>query len=206
MGHKNAPLTPEGRKRLIERVAAGRPISHVAAEAGISRACLSKWYGRWQQFGDLGLVDHSSRPGRSPSATDDTVVKMIVTLRQAEKWGPARIAATLNRGGIEVSAATVHRVLTREGLGRLRDMDRPTGESARAVVRAPRRMRRAHCLPRLHSASHGWSQRRLVTGHWSSICTKSCSISPLPWCAARFQPQMTHAPGGRGVLTGGAIG
>lgn len=135
MGHKNAPLTPEGRKRLIERILTGRPISHVAAEAGISRANLAKWYARWQQFGDAGLIDHSSRPGRSPSITDDAVVQMIVTLRRAEKWGPARIAATLNRGGIDISQATVHRVLVREGLNRLKDLDPPTGEVARAVVR-----------------------------------------------------------------------
>jgi hypothetical protein len=50
VGHPNAPLTPEGRQRLCERVDSGRPIAHVAAEAGISRRCLSKWYGRWQEL------------------------------------------------------------------------------------------------------------------------------------------------------------
>ncbi len=30
------------------RVDAGRPIAHVAAEAGISRRCLAKWYARWK--------------------------------------------------------------------------------------------------------------------------------------------------------------
>ena len=34
MSHRNAPLTPEGRRRLCERVDSGRPVSHVAAEAG----------------------------------------------------------------------------------------------------------------------------------------------------------------------------
>ena len=32
MAHRNAPLTPEGRRRLCQRVDAGRPICHVAAE------------------------------------------------------------------------------------------------------------------------------------------------------------------------------
>lgn len=41
MHHANAPLTPEGRLRLIRRCQS-RPIAHVAAEAGLSRACLSK--------------------------------------------------------------------------------------------------------------------------------------------------------------------
>lgn len=65
--HRNAPLTPEGRKRLCERVAAGRPIAHVAAEAGISRRCLAKWYGRWREDGDAGLRNESGRPSASHS-------------------------------------------------------------------------------------------------------------------------------------------
>jgi hypothetical protein len=40
--HPNAPLTAHGRRRLCERIDAGRPISHVAAEAGVSRRCLGK--------------------------------------------------------------------------------------------------------------------------------------------------------------------
>jgi len=50
MSHANAPLTPEGRLGLVRRCA-DRPIAHVAAEAGVSRQCLSKWKAR---FDDLG--------------------------------------------------------------------------------------------------------------------------------------------------------
>lgn len=134
MGHSNAPLTPEGRRRLVERVDEGRPIAHVAAEAGISRRCLSKWYSRWKKYGDVGLLDQTSRPDRSPNRTADDVVELIVYLRRTEKWGPARIAATLNKNGVEIAAATVHRVLVREGLSRLRDMDPPTGLELRGAV------------------------------------------------------------------------
>ena len=35
--HPNAPLTPEGRQRLCERIDAGRPLAHVADEGGVSR-------------------------------------------------------------------------------------------------------------------------------------------------------------------------
>jgi RibD C-terminal domain len=42
MSHHNAPLSFEGRLRLVQRCQQ-RPISHVAAEMGISRACASKW-------------------------------------------------------------------------------------------------------------------------------------------------------------------
>ncbi|MFE3289939.1 integrase core domain-containing protein [Rhodococcus sp. NPDC059234] len=63
MTHKNEPLTPEGRRRLVERCWTG-PIAHVAAEMGISRACARKWVGRYGQFGDLGHLDRSSAPHR----------------------------------------------------------------------------------------------------------------------------------------------
>jgi len=43
--HRNAPLTPEGRMRLVMRCRTP-PIAHVAAEMGISRATASKWVNR----------------------------------------------------------------------------------------------------------------------------------------------------------------
>lgn len=73
MAHANAPLTPEGRRRLIERIILdGRPISHVAAEAGVSRQRLSVWLHRFELLGEAGLEDRSSRPARSPNQTPPT--------------------------------------------------------------------------------------------------------------------------------------
>lgn len=43
--HRNAPLTVEGRRRLIERCRS-RAIAHVAAEMGISLQCAAKWVNR----------------------------------------------------------------------------------------------------------------------------------------------------------------
>ncbi|KMM46151.1 hypothetical protein CWIS_06650 [Cellulomonas sp. A375-1] len=61
MSHANAPLTPAGRLRLVRRCQS-RPIAHVAAEAGIGRQCLSKWKARYDQLGEVGLLDRSSAP------------------------------------------------------------------------------------------------------------------------------------------------
>jgi leucine-zipper of insertion element IS481 len=60
--HANAPLTPEGRRRLCKRIDAGRPLAHVADEGGISRATLTKWYKRWLLHGDPGVKDHAISP------------------------------------------------------------------------------------------------------------------------------------------------
>lgn len=136
MGHANAPLTPAGRRRLCERVDSGRPIAHVAAEAGISRQCLAKWYERWRADGLPGLMDRTCTPDHSPARTDAHTEDLVELLRRSKKYGPARIAAELERDHkIVIAPATVHRILVRRGLNHLRDLDPPTGEQMRAVLR-----------------------------------------------------------------------
>lgn len=132
MSHRNAPLTPAGRLRLVQRCR-HRPIAHVAAEAGVSRQCLSKWVGRYREHGEAGLVDRRSVPRVHPTQIGEHVVARIDHLRRARKWSARLIAAELNDTGMAVSVATVGRWLVRLGLNRRRDLD-PTGQ----VNRTPR--------------------------------------------------------------------
>ena len=127
--HANARLTVHGRKELIERICCGRPVAHVAAEMGISRATAYKWWGRWRAEGDAGLWDRSSRPHRCPQRTPRPVERRIERLRRDHKLGPARIAGIVNMHG-----STVHRVLVRQGLNQLRAIDPPTGRVIRRIV------------------------------------------------------------------------
>ncbi|MEU2930761.1 leucine zipper domain-containing protein [Streptomyces sp. NPDC007251] len=90
-GHRNAPLTFEGRLRLCLRIDVGRPTAHVAADAGIARRCLAKWYARRRAPGENGLLDHSSRPATSPARTPRTR-RPVEALRRQAKRGPARLA------------------------------------------------------------------------------------------------------------------
>lgn len=135
-GHRNAPLPPEGRLRLCLRIDAGRPIAHMTAEAGISRRCLAKWYARRRAHGENGLLDHSSHPATSPARTPEDIAALVKALRRRTKHGPARLAADLQRlHGVTLAPATAHRILVRRGLNRLRDLDPPTGEQLREVIR-----------------------------------------------------------------------
>ncbi|MER8096102.1 helix-turn-helix domain-containing protein, partial [Streptomyces goshikiensis] len=59
MSHRNARLTVFGRRLLVDRVASGRPVAHVAAETGVSRATAHKWVRRWRAEGEAGLADRS---------------------------------------------------------------------------------------------------------------------------------------------------
>ena len=64
MAHANARLTPAGRLTLVGRIAAQprRPISHITHEMGISRTTAYRWWARYQQLGQAGLVDRPSIP------------------------------------------------------------------------------------------------------------------------------------------------
>ena len=133
MSHRNAPLTPEGRRRLCERVDADRAICHVAAEAGIARQTLGRWYARWLEEGEAGLEDRSSRPHHSPSQTAPDVETRVVALRREHKVGPVQLVGLLAEGGLTVPASTVYRILVRHGISRLRDLD-VSGEDLREPV------------------------------------------------------------------------
>ncbi len=130
MSHRSARLTVHGRRLLVQRVQAGRPVAHVAAEMGVSRATAYKWVRRWRAEGEPGLCDRSSRPHTTPHRTAATVEAQVCELRTARKLGPARIGPIVG-----IPASTVHRILTRHGLNRLAFMDRPTGRIIRRYER-----------------------------------------------------------------------
>jgi transposase InsO family protein len=126
--HRNAPLTPEGRLRLCQRIESGWMVAVAAESMGISRQCAHKWWRRYRDEGVAGLQDRSSRPLSCPHQTPARLERRIVALRQSRKLGPARLA-----GIVGVPASTVHRVLVRHGINQLRWMDRPTGRLVRRI-------------------------------------------------------------------------
>ena len=137
--HPNAPLTPEGRLRLVERCQ-HRPIAHIAAEAGVSRQCLSKWVQRYRHEGEGGLIDRASTPCRNPTTLHPDLVAEIEHLRRARKWSARLIAVELTDRGHPVSTATVGRWLVRLGLNRRRWLD-VDGEPLRQPGRITARYR-----------------------------------------------------------------
>lgn len=135
MSHRNAPLSVEGRRRLVRRCQ-DRPIAHVAAEMGISRSCASKWVGRHRRYGDLGLHDRPSTPHRQPTRTPGETVVRIERMRREHKWSAARITFELRAEGTAVSRRTVTRHLHQLGLNRRRfiDPDGATNRTGRTIT------------------------------------------------------------------------
>ena len=124
--HRNAPLTPEGRRRACVEVDRGRPICHVASEFQIARQTLGKWYARWVAEGEsvwrTGPVGRAPRHGRHRSRS-----KTSSRSCREHKVGPVQLAGKLREHGHEVPISTIHRVLVRRGINRLRDIA-PDGE------------------------------------------------------------------------------
>jgi transposase InsO family protein len=92
----------------------------------VSPRTAAKWTQRYRLEGPAGMADRSSRPRLSPAKTPPPVVRAIVRLRWRQRLGPVQIA-----GRLGMPSSTVHAVLVRCRINRLRRIDRVTGEPIR---------------------------------------------------------------------------
>jgi len=130
--HPNAPLTPEGRRRMVSCVLdQGWSVEATAERFQVDAKTVRKWRDRFLGEGEVGLLDRSSRPHRSPKRTPRSMRRRVVGLRRGRRWGADRI-------GFEVglAASTVQSILNQAGMGRLDRGDRAT--NVRPVVRYQR--------------------------------------------------------------------
>jgi transposase InsO family protein len=130
VSHRNAPLSETGRLRLARCVVDdGWSLRRAAERFQVAVTTAARWAGRYRELGEAGMVDRSSRPHHSPNQTPTRTERRIIKVRVIRRWGPARIGYLL---GLNVS--TVHRVLTRYGLAKLRWLDRATGRVIRRIT------------------------------------------------------------------------
>jgi transposase InsO family protein len=116
--HRNARLTPSGRRLLVRRVREfGWTVGRAAEAAGVSRRTGTKWLARWNAEGPSGLEDRSSRPRRLRRPTGERVARQIERLRRHRRTA-SEIAAEL-----ALAPSTVSKVLRTRGLGRLWRVD-----------------------------------------------------------------------------------
>jgi transposase InsO family protein len=138
VSHVNARLTGHGRRLIVDRVAAGRPVAHIAAELGVSRQTAYRWVRRFRAEGTAGLTDRSSRPRSSPRRTSAEHERAVLDARRSSRFGPLRIAAATG-----VPARTVARILKRHAVPHLADCDPLTGAPIRASKVTANRYERA---------------------------------------------------------------
>ena len=119
---------------MVQRIGAGRPVAHVAAEMGVSRATAWRWWRRWRAEGAARLEDRPSVANRQPGRTAPCLDARIRVLRALAWRGPVWIGHRLG-----VPASTVGRVLARHGTAMLRECDPVTDQLDRASHRLANR-------------------------------------------------------------------
>ncbi|NVN54183.1 IS481 family transposase [Mycolicibacterium hippocampi] len=174
MVHRNAPLSETGRLRLARCIVEdGWSLRRAAERFQVAVTTAQRWAQRYRPEGPAGMADRSSRPHRSPNQTPTRTERRIIKVRVLRRWGPARIAYLL---GLNVS--TVHRVLRRYRVARLRWLDRPTG-------RVIRRMESAAPGDLVHvdvkklgkiPAGGGWRKLGRTAGNRNSNADKSSGV------------------------------
>jgi len=117
--HQNARLTVRRRQELVARIQSGTPLKHAARAFDVSIRTVRKWWRRYQDEGRDGLHDRSSRPHHSPRQTAAPLQLAAKVLRR-QQWTCQQIA-----GALELSAATVARILRRCGLSRRGRLEAP---------------------------------------------------------------------------------
>ncbi|WP_139738659.1 IS481 family transposase [Actinomyces wuliandei] len=137
MTHANAPLTPEGRRRLaVLVVEQGWPLRRAAERFQVSPTTARRWASRYRA--GQPMTDHPSRPAHSPDRLARRTERRIIALRHTRRWGPHRIAYHLG-----LHRSTVGRVLARYHVPRLADTDQATG----LPLRRPRPQRYERTAP-----------------------------------------------------------
>lgn len=127
MSHANAALTPKARLRIAKLIVDQQwSVSTAAKMFMVSWPTAKRWADRYRAHGAAGMADKPSRPRTSPARTPQAAVKQIVALRWRKRLGPVQIAYRLG-----LAASTVHAVLVRCRINRLRYIDRVTGEKIR---------------------------------------------------------------------------
>ncbi len=106
------------RRHVMQRVAAGVPVSRVCREAGISRTLFYAWKRRYVRYGDAGLHPRPTQPARWGRQSSPALEHAV--LAYALQWptqGPQQMADQLRRlGTARLSATGVYKILRRHGL------------------------------------------------------------------------------------------
>ncbi len=124
-------------------VTEGRSQGEVARAYGVSQGWVSRLVARYRAEGESAFEPRSRRPRTSPAAVSDTTVELIIRLRkdlagQGLDAGPDTICWHLrHHHGVQVSAATISRYLTRHGLVVPEPRKRPKSSYLRFAAELP---------------------------------------------------------------------
>src|SRR5215210_1575226 len=118
--HARAPLSPIGRRLVVDRVREGGwPVAAAAEAAGVTERTVFRWLARFRDHGQAGLVDRRPIAGRVPRRTAPARVAAVCDLRRL------RLTAAEIAERLAMPLSTVSAVLKREGLGKRSRLEPP---------------------------------------------------------------------------------
>lgn len=121
----------------------GRSVAQVARDYGLSRSWIYELLARYRAEGEAAFEARSRRPHTSPTAITPARVDLVVAIRarltgQGLDAGAESIRWHLHHThGIEISRASVHRILVRQGLVRPEPKKRPKNSYIRFAAEQP---------------------------------------------------------------------
>lgn len=115
-------MTPAARLAWVQLYERTGDAGLTCRRCGISRPTLRKWWRRYRAEGVDGLADRSRRPRTSPQRKIfEAQEQLIISLRSGRRLGIKRLRNELHRlHGLHLSVDTIHKVLCRHGLNRLK--------------------------------------------------------------------------------------
>ena len=101
---------------VVRSLGGGESVSSLCREFGVSRKTGHKWLRRYGESGYSSLSDRSRRPKNSPNRTPKLIEDRVVELRNEYGWSGPKLYELLKREGVELSPATIDRIIKRRGL------------------------------------------------------------------------------------------
>ncbi len=102
---------------VLRATGSGVNFSQLCRDFGISRPTGYLWLQRYRKVGSVkDLGEHSRRPHHLPSKTPLEYELRIIGLRLKYDWGAKKLRELLLRDDLDISEATINRILKRNGL------------------------------------------------------------------------------------------
>jgi transposase InsO family protein len=116
MPWKKADVQEQRIEFVLRAARKNEPFGDLCEEFGVHRSTGHRWMMRYAAQGSVvELKELSRRPRHCPRKTVERVEDRVVELRRQHGWGARKLHVLLGREGIELGAATVHRILQRRG-------------------------------------------------------------------------------------------
>ncbi len=116
------------RGQFLKRLLDGERMTDLCKEFGISRKTGYKFLRRYQNYGELGLINDSTRPHNPARLTPAPVESMIIELRKRRPtWGASKLGEVLRREnpGVRIpTRSVIHTILDRHSLIKKRQRKR----------------------------------------------------------------------------------